>query len=322
MKIGHPLLFSLLLLVGCGRQEATAPLGHGAALKTTSSLAEARQGFKTKLNRKESAGVPVPEPPQDLFRMVRYDSPVGKLAALLSPDPKDGKKQPAIIWITSGDCNTIDDGIWKALPADFDQTFRAVKAFRQASLVLMFPTFRGGNDNPGFKEAFFGEVDDVLAAADFLSKQPFVDPQRIYLGGLSTGGTLVLLVAASSDRFRAVFSFGPVDDVSGYGPDLLPFDTTNRREVELRSPINWLKSIRGVTFVFEGTKKENNLAALLAMKRSSTNPKVHFFPVKGAGHVTVLGPVAEIIAGKIARDVGPETNIGFTEDELNRAFAK
>jgi len=322
MKIGHPVLFSVLLLAGCGRQEATSEAGHGGLLKkTTVSLAEARQGFKTKLIRKESADEPVPEPPQDLFRIVRYDSTVGKLAALLSPDPKDGKKHPAIIWITSGDCNTIDDGIWKTLPADFDQTSRAASAFRKAGLALMFPTLRGGNDNPGFKEGFFGEVDDVLAAADFLSKQPFVDPQRIYLGGLSTGGTLVLLVGASSDRFRAVFSFGPTDDVSRYGRDLLPFDRTDRREVELRSPKNWLQSIRSVTFVFEGTEK-SNLHALLAMKRASTNPKVHFYPVKGAGHVTVLGRVAEIIAGKIARDVGPEVKITFTEDELNRAFEK
>src|SRR5262245_35711111 len=215
MKIVYIVLSSLLLLVGCGPRKAPPPPTQGRASKEPESLAEARRGFQTKLIRRESAGESVPEPPSDLFRIVRYDSPVGKLAALLSLDPKDGKKYPAIIWITGGDCNTIDDGIWKSLPADFDQTSWAANAFRQAGIVMMFPTLRGGNDNPGFKEGLFGEVDDVLAASDFLSKQPFVDPQRIYLGGLSTGGTLVLLVAASSDRFRAVFSFGPADDVSG-----------------------------------------------------------------------------------------------------------
>jgi hypothetical protein len=58
------------------------------------------------------------------------------------------------------------------------------------------------------------------------------------------------------------------------------------------------------------------------MKKASNNPRLHFYPVKGAGHITVLGPVAEMIAGKIARDDGQETNITFTEEELNRAFAK
>jgi acetyl esterase/lipase len=110
---------------------------------------------------------------------------------------------------------------------------------------MMFPSLRGGNDNPGTEEGFLGEVDDVLAAADFLGKQAFVDAKRIYLGGHSTGGTLVLLVAECSDRFRAVFSFGPADNVAGYGPEYLPFDSSNPREIELRSPGRWLASIKG-----------------------------------------------------------------------------
>jgi hypothetical protein len=316
-----PLLFSLLLLAGCGPSRVTTGPGSGAGARKHGSLAEARRGFQTRLIRKESAGVPVPEPPPALFRIVRYDAPVGKLAALLSPDPKDGKKHPAMIWITGGDCNTVDDGVWKTLPADFDQTSRAANAFRKAGMVLMFPTLRGGNDNPGYKEGLFGEVDDVLAAADYLSRQPFVDPGRIYLGGLSTGGTLVLLVAESSDRFRAVFAFGPAGVVTGYGAEYLPFDAKDPREVELRSPLNWLESIRRPVFVFEGVRV-GNVEALLAMKRATSNPKLHFYPVRGAGHVTVLGPVAELIAAKIAGDDGPETNISFKEEELNRVFAK
>jgi len=184
---------------------------------------------------------------------------------------------------------------------------------------MMFPTLRGGNDNPGVQEGLFGEVDDVLAAADYLSKQPYVDSQRVYLGGLSTGGTLVLLVAESSDRFRAVFSFGPADVVTDHGPEYLPFDTSDAREVELRSPIYWLRTIRSAVFVFEGIEG-GNVEALLSMKRASTNPNLHFYPVKGAGHVTVLGPVAQIVASKIASDNGPATDITFAEDELNRAF--
>jgi dipeptidyl aminopeptidase/acylaminoacyl peptidase len=56
---------------------------------------------------------------------------------------------------------------------------------------------------------------------------------RIYLGGHSTGGTLALLVAESSDRFRSVFAFGPTDDIRGYGQENLPFPISNRKEAEL-----------------------------------------------------------------------------------------
>src|SRR5262249_15172572 len=140
-------------------------------------------------------------------------------------------------------------------------------------------------------------------------------------GGHSTGGTLVLLVAECSDRFRAVFSFGPADDVAGYGPEYLPFDTSNRREVELRSPGLWLHSIRVPVFVFEGAVK-GNLGALKNMARASTNAKAHFLAVQRADHFSLLAPTTRLIADKILRDDGPDCNLTFTEAEVNKSFGK
>src|SRR5262249_61852873 len=128
---------------------------------------------------------------------------------------------------------------------------------RTAGILLLSPSLRGGNPTPGSQEKFYGEVDDVLAAADYLAKQPHVDPSRIYLGGHSTGGTMALLVSECSGRFRAVFSFGPADNVAGYGPEYLPFDTSNPREVELRSPGRWLAGIKTPTSVLQRTPPAN-----------------------------------------------------------------
>jgi pimeloyl-ACP methyl ester carboxylesterase len=302
----HFALLAPLALVGCDHQ-----------VSETIPLKEARKGFQTKVVRLQTAKEPVPQPPPKVFRTVRYDAPAGKLAAYLSPDPKDGKKHPAIIWITGGDCNSIGD-VWGNAPPSNDQT---AAAFRKAGIVMMFPSLRGGNDNPGVKEGFFGEVDDVLAAADFLAKQNYVDPGRIYLGGHSTGGTLVLLVSECCDRFRAIFSFGPAHDVRGYGPEYLPFDTSNPRERELRSPGRWLASINNPTFVFEGTVQAN-IDSLQSMARSSTNPKAHFLAVRGANHFSVLAPTNRLIAERILRDDGPVCNLTFAEEELSKRFAK
>jgi dienelactone hydrolase len=203
------------------------------------------------------------------------------------------------------------------MPADNDQS---ASAFRKAGIVMMYPSLRGGNDNPGVKEGFFGEVDDVRAAADYLAKQDFVDPRRIYLGGHSTGGTLAVLAAESTDRFRAVFSFGPVADARDYDPKYLPFDIRDRREGELRAPVRWLHSIRNPVFVLEGTG--GNIDALKEMARASRNPLVHFYPVKGANHFSILAPVTRVVADKILRDSGPKVNLNFTEAELNQLFAK
>jgi pimeloyl-ACP methyl ester carboxylesterase len=303
----HFTLLSLLALSGCNRGTQTE----------AGPLTEARKGFQTKLIPGKAAKEPLPTPPRNVFRTVRYDAPAGRLAAYVSPDPKDGKKHPAIIWITGGDCNSIGD-VWSNAPANNDQT---AAAHRKAGIVMMFPSLRGGNDNPGVKEGFLGEVDDVLAAADFLAKQDYVDPNRIYLGGHSTGGTLVLLVAECSDRFRAIFSFGPVDNVGGYDPEYTPFDRSNRREIELRSPGRWLASIKSPTFVFEGTL-QGNIVSLQAMARSSSNPNAHFLEVRGASHFSILAPTNRLIADKILRDDAPACNLTFTEEELNKAFAK
>jgi dienelactone hydrolase len=310
--------FALLTLIGifAQRQPADPPVNPFA---TDSPLPEARHGFRTKLVRREVTRHPAPEPPLAILRKVRYDSPVGKLAAYLTPNPNDGKKHPAIVWITGGDCNSIDEGCWQEGPPSNDQS---ASAFRKAGIVMMFPSLRGGNDNPGAPEGFFGEVDDVVAAAEFLSRQEFVDPQRIYLGGHSTGGTLALLVAECSDRFRAVFSFGPVNTADRYGPEYLPFDIANVREIQLRSPVLWLASIQTPVFVFEGTVEPANVDALRSLARSSTNPHVHFVEAHGANHLSILAPTTRLIAEKLLRDDGPVAELAFTQEEVGRAFAK
>jgi acetyl esterase/lipase len=280
------------------------------------SLAEAREGFQTKIVRGNSTREPLPQPPTGVFQTVLYDSPSGKLAAYLTPDSGDGLQHPAIVWITGGDCNSIGD-VWSDAPADNDQT---AAAFRKAGIVMMFPSLRGGNQNPGSKEGFLGEVDDVMAAADFLAGQKYVDPLRIYLGGHSTGGTLVLLVAECSDQFRAIFSFGPADDVRGYPAEFLPFDTTNPREAQLRSPKNWLASIESPTFVFEGTV-QGNMDSLRSMARSSSNPSIRFLAVEGATHFSILAPTNALIAEKIRHDDGTTCNLTFTTEELSKPFA-
>ena len=111
------IVMSLLVALGCSQQPAKQATGVGAATGGgKESLLEARRGFKTKLVKRAAQREPVEEPPVAVFRIVRYDAPGGKYPAYLSPAAKDGKKRPAIIWITGGDCNTIGDVWSKAGP--------------------------------------------------------------------------------------------------------------------------------------------------------------------------------------------------------------
>lgn len=304
MKSNSAVVLLLFLVVGCAPQQTQSD--------KFSSLNEARQAFKTTLLTQKSDIEPVVKAPVAIFKTIKYPAASGELAAYISPNPGNGKKQPAIIWITGGDCNSIGN-VWSPASRKNDQT---AAAFRQAGIVMMFPSLRGGNDNPGIKEGFLGEVDDILAAVKYLEKQDYVDPKRIYLGGHSTGGTLVLLVAESSNRFRGVFSFGPVADVSGYGSDsgFLPFNIGNRQEVELRSPGYWLSSIRSPVWVFEGTS--GNIDSLREMAKASKNPTIHFTEIEGSDHFAILAPTNEIIAQKILKDTGEVSNISFSKAEV------
>ncbi|WP_223165016.1 alpha/beta hydrolase family protein [Massilia frigida] len=273
-------------------------------------LADARKGFRTTLVRKMPAQPPIPAPPAEVFKLVSYDAAPGKLGAYLTPDPRDGKKHPAIIWITGGDSNSID-ALWQPGPDSNDQT---ASAYRKAGIIMMFPSLRGGNDNPGVREGFLGEVDDVLAAASYLARQAYVDPDRIYLGGHSTGGTLALLTAEISTRFRAVFAFGPVEDIDGYGGRFTGFNPANPREAALRSPGRWLESVRSPVFVIEGAG--GNIDSLLAMRSATRNQHIRFIPVHGANHFNVLAPANKQIAQKILLDTGPATNITLSPAQM------
>ncbi len=306
------------LIAGCAGQSTPEVNDQDGATPTATpgaakpSLLEARHGFVTRLKAAQPPGEAVPEPPPGVFRLVKYPSPVGELAAYLTPDPGDGRKHPAIIWITGGDCNSIGE-LWEPAPRDNDQT---AAAYREAGIVLMFPSLRGGNRNPGRREGFLGEVDDVLHAVDYLGSQPYVDPTRVYLGGHSTGGTLAMLVAETNPCFRATFAFGPIDDIANYGGQFVYHEPGNPREDQLRSPGRWLDSARSPVFVIEGNG--GNIEALEAMRAASTNPMVRFVAVPGQGHFSVLAPANEAIAAKILADTGPKMAITLSAKDFQR----
>lgn len=295
------LLLLGLLLVGCDNTD-DSPDAKGSKLDPNKqsdreTLREARQGFETKIVKQGPDAGPPDFPPEGVFQLIHYPSPVGDLAAYLTPDPGDQEKHPAIVWITGGDNNSIGD-VWSPNDRDNDQS---ASAYRKAGIVMMFPSQRGGNTNPGQREGFLGEADDILAATDYLASLDYVDPDRIYLGGHSTGGTMVMLVGANSDRYRAVFAFGPVSKGDSYQGSYIYCDANDEEEVRLRSPLLWLDSVQTPMYVFEGVSR-GNISALEWMADQNNNAKIRFFPVSGHDHFSVLAPVNEILARQIVDD--------------------
>ena len=319
MKLLQAIAVSLLLVMVCGcKGKGGVDAGDATVTPAYANLLEAREGFATKLIKKDADGEPAPVPPEGVLQLVHYTGPLGAMPAYITPRPADGKKRPAIIWITGGYSNSIGSKAWKS-PPDADES---AGAFREAGIVMMYPSLRGGNDSPGFMECFYGEVNDVLAAADYLAKLDYVDSSRIYLAGHSTGGTLTMLVDECTDRFRAVFAFGTIDDVRRYGQEPMKFDLADAKEADLRSPVKWLYAIHRPTFVFEGTVKPCNDPSMRGLVKACRNPLVHLLRARGATHFSILAPVTRMIAQKILLDSGTQVNITFSEDEISAPFGR
>jgi dipeptidyl aminopeptidase/acylaminoacyl peptidase len=203
---------------------------------------DARKTFQTTLVHKGPApqGWVALEVPQDA-RIVEFPSGGFRLRAWLS-DPPGKKGQPAVLFLHGG--YAYDEEDWDM-----------AKPFRDAGFVVMAPILRGENGLAGNFTLFYDEVDDVLAAAERLAGLPQVDPKRIYVAGHSAGGTLTLLAALASDRFRAAASFGASPDqiqFCRFNPNLIVFDRRNNREFQMRSPVAYAGSFKCPVRIYAG----------------------------------------------------------------------
>lgn len=286
-----------------------APDAHAAP--PAKGLLGARAGFVTQAAKSGYvAQDPAPAPPAG-WSLVRYRSGASSLAAYVTPDPRDGKRYPAVVWAHGG-----FGGI--GLP-----TLKLVEPLAAAGIVVMCPSWRGENDNPGRHEMFYGEVDDALAAVEHVSKLPYVDPERLYFAGHSTGGTLALLVAESTERLRAIYSLGGASDLersvaSGDYEDEMPFPPGRPREVELRSAIRFVSEIKTPTFYFEGQRVADLGADALRMAEAARPKQVPFsaHTIPAGDHFSIVAPLVSLIAKKIRED-----SPAITPEEARAAFA-
>jgi dienelactone hydrolase len=202
---------------------------------------EVRARFRTKLLRVgPSPQKELMQRPPDWVQVVDFPSGDLQLKAWMSGHEQRGPKLPAVLFLHGG---------FAFGPADWEMAV----PYWAAGFVVMVPMLRGENGLPGTFSFLYDEVSDVLAAADYLSRQPSVAPDHIYLAGHSAGATLALLAAEASGRFRAVASFDGSPDQqllykgsaskSGVHPEVV-FDPKELRELQVRSPLAYARSLR------------------------------------------------------------------------------
>ncbi|MCA9574942.1 MAG: prolyl oligopeptidase family serine peptidase [Myxococcales bacterium] len=310
----------LLCVIGC---DAPAPAATSAETTTAPpgehfTLPALRRARRTR-HRHRGDPTPPPAPPSDVFELVRYAAPLGDNVAYVTPvrPSPDGARRPGLIWLSGGFRWSLGAHMWTPGPPENDQS---ATAFLAPDLVLMRPALRGVNGNPGDVECFVGEVDDVLAAAEYLATRPDVDPARIYLGGHSTGGTLALLAAESSARFRAVVALGAAPDARGYGePRCIPSDATTA-EAELRAPALYLHEIRTPTVVAEGALGSWSRTYPALEAQRGTAP-VTILSVPGLDHRTLVRPACLALLEAIRADTASDTTFSLRSEAILRHAA-
>jgi acetyl esterase/lipase len=199
--------------------------------------ADVRKRFRSKLLEEGPApqDEPMHRPPQGVTE-VEFASGKLRLKAWVNRPRNDEPKHPAVLFVHGG---------FAFGPPDWEMA----KPYRDARYVVLVPILRGENGQAGSFSLFYDEVDDVLAAAKYLAEQPYADPDRLYLAGHSSGGSVALLAAMASKRFRAVASFDGLPDLAavlkpGKKAKEVRFDLNDPRELQVRSPLAYAASFK------------------------------------------------------------------------------
>ena len=171
------------------------------------------------------------------------------------------RRYPAILWLHGGQESQYDYGF----------NFR-VQLFAANGYVVVMPNVRGsGGRGLDFALALnkaYGtkDVEDVIVATDYVIEQGYVDPDRLGIGGWSSGGTLTNFVIAKTDRFAGAISGASVGwytSTYGHDPYYLWWHTElgppwkNRDLWDSISPFMYVENITTPTLFIGGEKDWN-----------------------------------------------------------------
>jgi dipeptidyl aminopeptidase/acylaminoacyl peptidase len=251
------------------------------------------------------------------YAKIHYTSPVDGLeiqAHLFSPLQKRGARgHAAMVWVHGG-----VHGSWGT------NMFPFVREAVQRGYVIIAPDYRGstGYGEEFYKKIDYGgrEIDDVVAAFDYLKTLPYVDTDRVGIMGWSHGGFITSHVLFREQHpFKAGAAIVPVTNLvfrlsykgPGYQRDYAPEETIQglpfekRDEYIARSPVFHVNNLKVPMLCHVATndldvnfvEDQQMIYTLQALKPKLAETKIYVDPTPGpvsGGHT-------------FSRRVNPET---------------
>jgi dienelactone hydrolase len=262
-------------------------LAAGCDSESGSAYLEQRANFTTNLitrgaapQQSEPAMFGDWEFPAERVREVMYPSDSLLLKALLYvPSDADARRYPALVYLHAG------VGVGPA-------TLPNCKPFIEAGFAVMVPMLRGENDNPGFHEFMLSEVDDAAAAVQWLTEQPYIDHERVYLLGWSYGGGIAALLSLLEDvPVRHSASIGGLASAETFDELLpLPFDHTDPAEREMRVLVGHLRWMQHKHYAYVGSADLLTVGAVDAARREmdEASSLLEMTMIPGGDHYSIF----------------------------------
>jgi len=250
-------------------------------------LAQARQAHPTKLLQQGPSPQEYDNTVPAGVESITYPSNGRTLKAWLMRPTTPGK-HPAVCFCHGG----------FALGSGDDE---APRAFVNAGYVVMLPSWRGENGNPGNFEFFFGEVDDAKAALDYLAQSPDVDASRLYATGHSAGGTMAMLLAEMDPRLRKAAACGGMASIRRFveltkkAPFDAYYDWKDPVENDLRSAGLHVSDLNCPLKLFYGSDERALQSMAKPMLRSAekAGKQVTLEVIPNADHSSALEPAVQ-----------------------------
>jgi dipeptidyl aminopeptidase/acylaminoacyl peptidase len=268
------------LLMGC--QPAAQGNKKVPAAGSGNDLAAARKDFVTRLKTRGPAPqVYQNRKPPEGVKEVFYTSGNLSLKGWLSESSGE-KKRPAVVYLHGG---------WAFGDGDWEDS----EAFVKAGFIVFMPMLRAENGNPGIYESFLGEVDDAIAAGQYLAKLPNVDTNNIFVTGHSVGAVLSSLVSMLPSPYKAAAAYDGFLDMTAMAAEspleLIPFDRRDQNEIRVRNPLAFAASIRCPLRLY-ATREGSIYSSALQKSAKEAGKDCEMMVIHG-DHMTMVKPAVQ-----------------------------